>query len=117
MLVHVKTPRTEINIRGDVSDTFMNLLLKEYGEKLEVLEEDSVDIMETEWFQNLEVSPGEVLKIYRENHNLSQAELGRKLGKTSRQFVSDMENGRRDITVQMAKKIGEVFEMDYRRFL
>ena len=42
--------------------------------------------------------------LYRELHNLSQAELGEKLGSLSRQNISNMENGRRGISKALAKR-------------
>ncbi len=78
-----------------------------------------VDIFETDWYKKISstTTPGEVLKIYRENAELTQEELGRKLGKFSRQKISDMEGGKRTIRKEVAKKLCQLFQVPVERFL
>jgi len=51
MLVHVKTPHTEIDIKGDVSEKILEVLRSEYGEMLEVQNDTYIDPFETDWFK------------------------------------------------------------------
>ncbi|MCX6578905.1 MAG: helix-turn-helix transcriptional regulator [Candidatus Aminicenantes bacterium] len=82
-------------------------------------DEDMVNIFETDWYKkiNSTTTPGEVLKIYRQNAELTQEELGRKLGKFSRQKISDLENGKRTIGKEVAKKLCQLFQVPVERFL
>jgi transcriptional regulator with XRE-family HTH domain len=78
-----------------------------------------VNIFETEWYKRIRstTTPGEVLRIYRENARLTQEELGRKLGKFSRQNISDIECGKRNISIEVVKKLSLLFQVPVERFL
>jgi transcriptional regulator with XRE-family HTH domain len=78
-----------------------------------------VAIFVADWYKKISstTTPGEVLKIYRENAALTQEELGRKLGKFSRQKISDMEGGKRSISKEVAKKLCQLFQVPVERFL
>ncbi|MDH5721431.1 MAG: helix-turn-helix domain-containing protein [Spirochaetia bacterium] len=52
----------------------------------------------------------------RENRGWPQAELALKIGH-SRQFVSDIETERRNISLKLAKKLSTVFNISIQRFL
>lgn len=62
------------------------------------------------------MNPGEYIKIYRSNKQMTQAELGRKLG-VSNAFVCDLEKNRRDVSKEMAKKLARLFGTSTDRFL
>jgi len=115
----VKTPRTDIRIQGEIPVRILDALRSEYGRDLKIYEDDEefVEIKETEWYRNLSVSPGEVMRVYRENHNLTQAQLGEKLGNVPRQIVSNMERGKRAISLATAKKLAAIFNVPASRFL
>jgi DNA-binding XRE family transcriptional regulator len=80
---------------------------------------ETVNVFDTDWFKdiNSKTSPGDVLRIYRENSGLTQEELGKKLGKFTRQKISDMENGKRSISKEAAKKLSQIFHVPIERFL
>jgi len=124
MLAVVKKHRTNqplFEIRGDIPIKVVEYLKEEFGQDVEVLKEDEemVNIFETEWYKKISstTTPGEVLRIYRENAKLTQEELGRKLGKFSRQKISDMERGKRNISKEVAKKFSLLFQVPVERFL
>ncbi len=75
-------------------------------------------ITDSDWFREVRAvtTPGDTMKIYRENFELSQAKLGEKLGIT-RHKVSDYENGRRTIGKELAKMLSKFFEIPVERFL
>nr|WP_246294147.1 helix-turn-helix transcriptional regulator [Desulfobacter latus] len=57
------------------------------------------------------------MRIYRKNNQLTQEQLGKKLGNVSRQIVSNMERGTRSISLATAKKLSIIFNVPASRFL
>ena len=51
------------------------------------------------------------IKEFRANKNLTQKQLADKVG-ISRSFLSELENGKYDISLNLLIKIGEVLEVD-----
>ncbi|MBN2425237.1 MAG: helix-turn-helix transcriptional regulator [Calditrichaceae bacterium] len=124
MLAVVKKRRTNkrlFEIKGDIPENIVDYFKAQYGTDFEILSEadELIDIFETEWFKKTSktVTPGENIKIYRQNLGLTQAQLGKRLGNFSKQNISDMENGRRGISKEIAKKLSLIFEMSIERFL
>lgn len=125
MLAVVKKRRTNqalFEVRGDIPLKVVRFLKEQFGQDVEVLEDNSeelVNVFDTDWYKitNSNTSPGDVLKIYRENAGLTQEELGRKLGKFTRQKISDMERGKRSISKEAAKKLSRIFQVPVDRFL
>jgi DNA-binding XRE family transcriptional regulator len=60
--------------------------------------------------------PGVLLKGLRYREGLSQIEFAKQLN-ISQTNLSAMENGRRIIGKELAKRIADIFELDYRIFL
>ncbi|KTC71406.1 helix-turn-helix protein [Legionella birminghamensis] len=60
--------------------------------------------------------PGMLLKGLRYREGLSQIDFAKKLN-VSQTNLSAMENGRRAIGKELAKRIADLFEVDYRIFL
>jgi DNA-binding XRE family transcriptional regulator len=119
MQVVVKTPR--IRLEGEVTPELVEYLRTQYGD-IEVIEEEDdelVEVTRSEWYRSLKerLTPGENMKLYREMHGLSQEELGRKLGRFSRQNISNMENGHRSISKATAKRLAQVFDVSVEKFL
>jgi DNA-binding XRE family transcriptional regulator len=63
-----------------------------------------------------EGSPAMALRGLRGKEDITQAELAERLG-ISQNMVSDMESGKRNISLKMAKRIGEEFKISYKVFL
>jgi len=63
-----------------------------------------------------DMSPAKVLRGLSGKEELTQAEFAGRIG-ISQHHVSEMETGKRSITIDMAKRIGEVFSVSYRVFL
>lgn len=114
MLAVVKTPRIDLRIRGDISPFMLEVLKKEYGKKLRVEPETegSLDYFETDFAKAIskKISPADCVQIYRDNLELTQEELGRRVG-VSKSYVSDWENGRRKISKDKAKKLSALFRI------
>jgi len=116
MQVHVKTPR--IDIKGEDFPELIEFLRKTVGEdQIEIFDDNFTDITETDWYNELEVTAGETAEIHRKNLNLTQAELGEKLGGKSKQFISDIEKGRRNISLKIARQLGDILGHNYKAYL
>jgi len=121
MQVLVKTNKTKIEMKGDIPNDIIKALNKSFKKSVKIYNDDGEELIlatESEWFKQLnsETTPGHVIHIYRENLGLSQAELGKKIGK-SLQYISDLENNRRNISINVAKKLAEIFEISIARLI
>lgn len=106
-----KRPRTELRVvvRGKRKTERIIALLRDYGLEAEIVKDDDdelVNVFGTEWYKktSAEMTPGDTLRIRRENAGLSQAELGERIG-SNRQNISAMENGRRPIGEAVAERL------------
>ena len=118
----VKTPRIEVEIRGEISPKLIAVLEEEFGPDLLLAEEDDeeiLDVFATEWYREMKskTTPGDTLKIYRENHGLTQAQLGDMLGGIPRQHVSNMERGIRPVSMKTARKLAKIFKVSPGKFV
>ena len=99
----------------------MEYLQREFGQDVEIIDENEelVNIFDTRWYKGIKktITPGDTLRIYRQNLGLTQTELGQKLGKFTRQKISDMENNKRSISKAVAKRLGKIFDVPIERFL
>ena len=117
----VKTPRTDIRMQGDIPDRILDVLRTEYGGQLKIYNGDDeyVEVTETDWYRGIKAktTPGDAMRIYRGNFGMTQAQLGGKLGNVPRQIVSNMERGKRSISLTTAKKLATIFNVPASRFL
>ena len=118
----VKTPRIEILIKGDIPEKLMSLLNDEYGNQVRLSEDsgdDLVDVFVADWHRSVKsgMAPGDNLRIYRENHGLTQARLGEMLGGVPRQHVSNMERDVRLISLKTARKLAQIFQVSPGKFI
>ncbi|MFC1669385.1 helix-turn-helix transcriptional regulator [Spirochaetota bacterium] len=121
MQAHVKMHHIKIDIKGDIPPDILDLLIKKYGKKLKLIKDEGdelIDITKTEWFNLMKakLKPGDAMKHYRKIYQMTQTELGEKLGGISRQHISDMENGRRPISLNTAKYLSKIFKRSVERF-
>lgn len=117
-----KTPRIDVRITGEISEKLLKTLEDECGDDLVIItdpEEEFVDAKETDWYREAkaELTPGESLRVYRQNAGLTQEALGKLLGDLPRQHISNMENGSRAISLEMAKKLAKLLHTSPTRFL
>ncbi len=89
------------------------LLLTEEGD------EEIVDIFATDWYREIQAktTPGDTLKISRENHGLTQARLGEMLGGLPRPHVSNMERGICPVSMKTARKLAKIFKVSPGKFV
>lgn len=124
MLAVVKKPHTEnslFEIKGEIPKKLIQYLQDNFGNDVEIVDEneETVDFLSSNWFKKTtdSLTSGEVVKIYRENLNLTQEQLGKQLGKFTRQNISDIELGRRSISKEVAKKLSAFFNVNIERFI
>lgn len=61
---------------------------------------------------------GVYLRGLRRREGLTQQQLAKKLGtRVSQHHISEMEHGKRKISIEMAKRLAAVLHADYRMFL
>lgn len=109
MEIYIKTKEVEINVKGNPPNKLISMLRKEYGEH--VVFKDNLPK------KNKKMSPSEAIKYYRKLNKMSQTELGEKIGSIPKQHISNMENGSRAISIEMAKKLSGVFKVSIENFL
>jgi len=118
----VKTPHTEIIIKGDISEKVLTVLMEEYGRAFNVVDDEEnemVNVLESDWYKTVKAktSPGDIIRIHRENKGLTQSELGNLLGGIPRMYISNMERGHRSISVDVARKLSEIFNVSINKFI
>ena len=109
MLEPTRKPRTEflhVVCPGHAYDEVLKVLL---GFDCQV--ERSVPAQDL-----LDQTPGAMLRGARFKEGLTQVQLAEKTG-IQRRHISDMENNRRPIGKQAARKLAETLHVDYRVFL
>ncbi|PKL39245.1 MAG: XRE family transcriptional regulator [Spirochaetae bacterium HGW-Spirochaetae-1] len=122
MQAHVKTPHIKIDIKGDIHPKILSVLKELYGKKVKFIkdkDDEYVNILETDWYKkiNSEMTPGKIMKIYREIHKITQEDLGKKMGGISKQNISHMERGIRSISKSNAKVLSKIFNVPVDRFI
>ncbi len=118
MLAVVKTHHIDFTIQGNIPEKLLQYLQRTYGPALRVDNECPVRITKTDWFRRMsrQVQPGDAIRVYRENRKWTQEELGKKIG-VSKYRVSDLENHRRAVSKEIAKKLSRLFQVPLDRFI
>ena len=124
MLAVVKNPHTKrplLEVKGEIPNKLLKYSQESFGNYLEIINDDntSSNIFTSDWFQQVAeaTTPGETVRIYRENLKLTQEQLAKQIGKLTRQNISDIELGRRDISKEIAKKLSTFFKVNVSRFI
>jgi len=124
MLAVVKKPHTNMmlfEIKGDIPSQVLIYLQQQFGANLNLVEdkEETVNILDTAWYKQISsaLTPGDAMKIYRENHGLTILELANKLGILTSEEITDIESNKRAINIDIAKKLSELFHVPVERFI
>jgi DNA-binding XRE family transcriptional regulator len=123
----VKMPHTlengapiEFTISGNIPVFYLDLTRRLFSEVKEIADdgEELINVRDSEWFKEIEAktTPGLSLRALRTMRGMRQNTLAKKIGVKPQQ-ISDMEKNRTPIGKKMARKIGEVLNMDYKHFL
>ena len=83
------------------------------------VDDEIIDVMESDWYKKIsgKVSPGDHVRIYRENCNFTQEELARRVGVNGEAYISKIENGYKNVSKTLAKKFSVLFKVDIGMFL
>jgi DNA-binding XRE family transcriptional regulator len=119
MQVVVKKPH--IRLEGEIGGLLVKFLRDQYGE-IEVIEDEDnelVEVTKSDWYRSIRetITSGENVRMYRQIHGMTQDQLAEKLGNLTRQNISNMENGHRAISKNMAKKLAELFDVSVEKFV
>ena len=127
MLAHMRTQTTgalteiSLTVPSDVADSLCKAIsgLLEFA-RLAPAAHDAGTFADADMIPVKEVipqsSPGFRLRGLRTREGITQKELASTLG-IRQHHVSEMESGKRTISVDMAKKIGEIYNISYKVFL
>jgi DNA-binding XRE family transcriptional regulator len=116
MLAVVKTPRTNIHMRGFIPAPVLRVLRSEFGNNLTVTadkdDKKTESVFESSEYKEFKkrVTPADYIRTYRKNAGLTQIKLAEKLGVT-RAYICDIEHGRRAFSKQFAKKMADFFKI------
>lgn len=115
MPLHINlAPR--FNTKGCITPSVLEALKKDYT--IESEDDSFVDVTTTDWYKKSQdrLRHGGLIRILRNHKNMPQGALGKRLDVTGK-YVSDLENGRRAVSLKMAKKLAVVFGRKPERFL
>jgi DNA-binding XRE family transcriptional regulator len=118
----VKTSHIELKIKGEISPKLIAVLEEEFGPELQLEQEQDdevLDIFETDWYTQIRsrMTPGDNLKIYRENRGWTQTQLGEMIDSMPRQHISNMERGSRSISKKTARRLAQIFKVPTSKFI
>lgn len=119
MLVVVKKPPIDFKIEGEIPADLLASLKSEYGKNVHIEDDDAVmEVHDMSWYREMkeEETPGRTLRFYRKLVGMTQVQLAEVMG-ISKQFVSNMENGSKAISRNMALKLGKLFKVPAGRFI
>lgn len=122
MLVVVKKPHTKIaafKLVGTIEQETLEYLNGRFGKENVDIDEDIIDVFESEWFKDIskKTTLGSVVRVYRENFELTQQQLAKKVGIQNSSYISDIENNRRPISKTLIKKFAEFFGVSPEMFI
>jgi DNA-binding XRE family transcriptional regulator len=107
-------------MKGDIPEKIINLLKEVYGKKVTFADDDEyINIEDTEWYKSAKerITPGKTMSIYRKLKNMTQSELGERLGGISKQNISHMERDVKPISRKVAKQLAEIFNTSAGKFI
>ena len=118
-----RTPNINLRVRvrgKRRSEAIIVALREQFGVEAEIVEPDDeelVNVFETEWYKETkrQTTPGDMLNTLRWKHQLTQAELARRIG-VCRQNISAIESGKRGLGIKTALKIAAVMGEPVERF-
>ena len=107
----VKVPSKQFTL---VSTTLTNAL-DAVGHKVREVNEDGEELYSIEEVFP-DAHPGNVVHGFRVRDGITQAELANRMG-IKQHRISEIETGKRPVTIEMAKRLAQSFDTDYRVFL
>ncbi|MBQ9360376.1 MAG: helix-turn-helix transcriptional regulator [Lachnospiraceae bacterium] len=110
MQVVVKKPRIDIEVTGIGLEAFAEAIRKSLPDAT-IVDDDPQDIEKWDYFQEMKsrITPAKILKIRRENAELSQSALAERCG-IAASNIAQMETGKRAIGVKSAQKLASALD-------
>jgi DNA-binding XRE family transcriptional regulator len=119
MLVVEKTRRIRVNLTGRGAAT-VAAIVKDHLPKAVLLDdnEEAVEWKNTSIAKEIRAAktPGKLVRAYRTRAGMTIISLAKAVG-TKYPNISAIENDRRVVGLAMARKIGRIFHVDYRKFI
>ena len=119
MQVVEKTRHIKVNLTGEGAEKIAALVKERFPDTVLLNDEDEV----VEWKSSslaqeikAKTTPGKLVRAYRERAGMTLVELANAIG-TKYPNLSAIENDRRVVGLAMARKLGEVLTVDYRKFI
>jgi antitoxin component HigA of HigAB toxin-antitoxin module len=119
MQVVEKTRRIKVNLSGEGADKVAALVKERFPDAVLLDDEgEAVVWKETALAQEIKTkkTPGKLIRAYRERAGMTLVGLANVAG-TKYPNLSAIENDRRAVGLTMARKLGEVLGVDYRKFI
>jgi DNA-binding transcriptional regulator YiaG len=119
MSAATKTPPIKLTFRPGTPRRVLQEARRRYSRYLVERDDVAVDYLETGLAKKVSktLTPALWLKHLREAHDLSQAELGKKLGGVKASRISDWESGQRAVSKASAKSLAKLFHVPADRFI
>ncbi len=119
MQIVEKTHHIRVNLTGEGADTVAALIKERFPDAILLDDEDEA----VEWESSSLVreirakkTPGKLVRAYRERAGMTLVELAKAVG-TKYPNLSAIEHDRRAVGLTMARKLGKVLKVDYRKFI
>jgi antitoxin component HigA of HigAB toxin-antitoxin module len=119
MLVIEKTHRIKVSLTGSGSKKIAALIREHFpeasitDEKDELVRWDDTDLAHE---IRAAKTPGKLLRAYRGRAGLTVVQLATNVG-TKYPNITAMENDRRPVGLEMAKKLGKALDVDFHKFI
>ena len=119
MSAATKTPPIKLTFCSGTPRRVLLDVRRRYSRYLVDRNDVAVDYFETDLHKKVSktLTPGLWVRHLREAHDLSQAELGEKLGGIKASRISDWENSRRSVSKTSAKSLAKIFGVPADRFI
>ena len=118
MQVREKTHHINVNLTGEGAEHIVRAI-REHFPDAQILDDNETELWDdTELAADIRVrkTPGKLLRAYRERAGMTMVELADTVG-TKYPNISAIENDRRTVGLEMARKLGSALNCDYRKFL
>ena len=123
MLIVVNHPHiNSFRIEGDIPASMLDYVSREYGrQNVSIIDDEGellLDPHDMDFYKESKEkeTPGRNMRMFRRNLQLTQSQLAEKLG-TTKQAISNMENGIRPISKKTAKELARIFKVSAGNFI
>jgi DNA-binding XRE family transcriptional regulator len=119
MQVVEKTRHIKVNLTGEGAEKVAALVKERFPDTMLIDDDDeAVEWKDSALAREIKAkkTPGKLVRAYRERAGMTLVELAKAV-ETKYPNLSAIENDRRAVGLGMARKLGEVLKVDYRKFI